>query len=149
MFLGSHQHTIDDKGRLTLPAKWRMDLAAGVVVTRGLDGCLFIFPQQKFEQMALAVAAQGFENADSRGWARFIFGEADQAEIDKQGRILIPLPLRGEFKLDHDVTVVGLFDRIEVWDPAKFKEMMTQVQSDPNAIAERMRLMMHGANAAK
>ncbi len=149
MFLGSHQHAIDEKGRLTLPAKWRTELATGVVITRGLDGCLFIFPQPTFEQMALAVVAQGFESADSRGWSRFIFGEADQVELDKQGRILIPQSLRGEFKLDHEVTVVGLFDRIEVWDPAQYTEMMTRVQSDPNAIAERMRLMIRNVKPAQ
>jgi MraZ protein len=145
LFLGSHQHSIDEKGRLTLPSKWRAELAGGVVVTRGLDGCLFIFPQAKFEQMAQAIDAQGFESADARDWERYIFGMAEQVDIDKQGRILIPQNLRSHFKLQSDVVVVGLNTRIEVWEPAKYIAMTERVESDPAVVAERMRVMMRGA----
>ncbi len=145
MFLGSHQHAIDEKGRLTLPAKWRAELASGVVVTRGLDDCLFIFPQPKFEQMAQVIDAQGFESADAREWERYIFGLAEQEDIDKQGRILIPQNLRGQFKLQNEIMVVGLFSRIEVWDPEKYKAMTERIEADPPAMAERMRQMMRAA----
>src|SRR5512135_1328808 len=108
MFFGSHQHTIDDKGRLTLPAKWRSELAGGVVVTRGLDDCLFVFPKEKFEAVARDMDLRGIELADARSWARYFLGMAADAETDKQGRVLIPQNLRDFAKLDGEVMVVGV-----------------------------------------
>jgi MraZ protein len=145
VFLGSFQHTIDDKGRLTLPAKWREELESGVVVTRGLDDCLFIFPESKFKAMADVVDAQGFENPDARNWERYIFGNAEVVEIDKQGRILISQNLRSQFGLNGEVVVVGLYSRIEVWDPKKHQAMTERITSDPSATAERMRDMIRGS----
>src|SRR5512142_3285489 len=103
MFFGSHQHTIDDKGRLTLPAKWRSELAGGVVVTRGLDDCLFVFPKPKFEAIAAEIDQQRVELGEVRAWARYFFGEAADAEIDRQGRVLIPQTLREFAQLKGEV----------------------------------------------
>ncbi len=138
MFFGSHQHTIDDKGRLTLPAKWRSELAEGVVVTRGLDNCLFIFPTAKFRAMALEIDAQGIALKDARAWARYFLGNAADVEPDKQGRVLIPQTLRDFAGLDGEVVVVGVMSRIEVWNPQRHKEASERIEADATAVAERM-----------
>ncbi len=147
MFFGSHQHTIDDKGRLTLPAKWRSELAGGVVVTRGLDDCLFIFPKSKFESIAAEMDEQGIELGDVRAWTRYFLGMAVDAESDKQGRILIPQNLRDFAKLDGEVVVVGVVSRIEVWNPERHHDTNAKIESDVNAVAERMGQIMKRAAA--
>lgn len=145
MFFGSHQHTIDDKGRLTLPAKWRSELAAGVVVTRGLDDCLFVFPKEKFEAIAREMDLQGIELADARSWARYFLGMAADAETDKQGRVLIPQNLRDFAHLDGEVVVVGVVSRIEVWSPERYKKANARTEQDVAAVAERMGQIMKRA----
>lgn len=145
MFFGSHQHTIDDKGRLTLPAKWRSELAGGVVVTRGLDDCLFIFPKAKFEAIAAEIDLQGIESSDARAWARYFLGMAADAETDKQGRILLPQNLRDFAGLDGEVVVVGVVSRIEVWLPERYKETNARIESNVSAVAERMGQVMRRA----
>ena len=147
MFLGSNAHAIDDKGRLTLPAKWRAELASGVVVTRGLDDCLFVFPQAKFESIAAEIDQAGIEFADARSWARYIAGMAEQIEIDKQGRILIPDNLRQFAHLNGQVVVLGVVSRIEIWNPEKFRENNHSVESNAPGVAERMGQIMKRAAA--
>ncbi|MBI5303120.1 MAG: division/cell wall cluster transcriptional repressor MraZ [Chloroflexi bacterium] len=145
MFLGLNHHTIDDKGRLTLPAKWRAELASGVVVTRGLDECLFVFPQAKFESIAAEIDQAGIEFADARAWARYLAGMAEQIEVDKQGRILLPENLRQFAKLNGEVVVLGVVSRIEIWNPAKYRENNLSVESNAAVVAERMGHIMHRA----
>jgi MraZ protein len=142
MFFGTFEHTVDDKGRLTLPARWRPELAGGVVVTRGLDNCLFIFPQTKFQAIAAEIDAQGVELGDARTWARYFLGLAIDAEVDRQGRILIPQNLRDFAGLDGDVIVVGVASRIEVWNPHKHREANQRIESDAATVAERMGQIM-------
>ncbi|MBI5029645.1 MAG: division/cell wall cluster transcriptional repressor MraZ [Chloroflexi bacterium] len=142
MFLGSHEHTIDSKGRLTLPAKWRGDLASGVVVTRGLEQCLFIFPQTKFQEIASEIDRQGILLPEARAWARYISGESEAAEVDGQGRILISQKLRNYAGLNGNVVVVGLLSRIEVWSPAKYQTINQQVESDAATVSEKMGQLM-------
>ncbi len=142
MFLGSHEHTIDSKGRLTLPAKWRGDVASGVVVTRGLEECLFIFPQTKFQEIATEIDRQGILLPEARAWARYISGESEAAEVDGQGRILISQKLRNYAGLNGNVVVVGLLSRIEVWSPAKYQAINQQVESDAATVSEKMGQLM-------
>ena len=149
MFLGLNQHTIDDKGRLTLPAKWRAELASGVVVTRGLDECLFVFPQSKFESIAAEIDQTGIEFADARAWARYLAGMAEQIEVDKQGRILIPDNLRQFAKLNGEVVVLGVVSRIEIWSPAKYQANNESVESNAIVVAERMGQVMRRAAQSK
>ncbi len=138
MFFGTFQHTIDDKGRLTLPARWRSELAGGVVVTRGLDKCLFVFPKTKFEKIAAEIDQQGIELGDIRAWARYFLGMAIAVEADRQGRILIPQALRDLASLDGEVVVVGVASRIEVWNPQRHHEANQQIESDAVLLAERI-----------
>ncbi len=146
MFVGTYQHTIDDKQRLTLPAKWRSELAGGVVVTRGVDKCLYIFTRTRFEEMASEIGEQGIERADARGWARHFAGMASDVEADKQGRIIIPQNLREFAGLDGDVVVVGVINHIEVWGPKQHQEAEQKIESDVENVAERMGSLMRGAN---
>jgi MraZ protein len=145
MFLGSNSHSIDEKGRLTLPAKWRAELASGVVVTRGLDDCLFVFPQPKFEKIAAEIDDAGIEIADARAWARYLAGKAELLEVDKQGRILIPEDLRKFANLDGHVVVLGVVSRIEIWNPEKFNENNQAIESNATVVAERMGQLMRRA----
>ena len=146
MFVGTYQHTIDDKGRLTLPAKWRSELAGGVVVTRGVDKCLYILPRTKFEAMAKEIDEQGLERADARSWSRHFTGKAADADPDKQGRIVIHQNLREFAGLDGDVTVVGVVSRIEVWEPKRHKGADEKIESDVENVAERIGAMMRSAD---
>lgn len=145
MFVGTFQHTIDDRGRLTLPAKWRDELESELAVTFGLDDCLFVFPKSIFQKMAEKVVAQGFQTSNVRDWARYILGNAELVEIDKQGRILISQPLRTRFGLNGEVMVVGLYDRFEIWEPKKHQAMIERITAEPAVIAERMDNLMRGA----
>lgn len=144
MFVGTYQHTIDEKGRLTLPAKWRSELESGVFVTPGVEKCLFIFTQSKFEAMAKEIEEQGFERADARAWARHFAGMATDAEPDKQGRILIPQTLRDFAELDSEVTIIGVVSRIEVWNPKMHKEFEEGIEANVPGVAERMGTLIHG-----
>ena len=147
MFFGEHRHTIDEKSRLTLPAKWREELEAGVFVTRGLEDCLFVFTKAKFEVIAHEIEQQGLESADSRAWARYLAGMAEPADLDKQGRILIPQNLRDYAKLNGEVVIVGAISRIEVWNPERHKENKAAIESNAAAVAERMAQVMRRAAA--
>jgi MraZ protein len=146
MFVGTFEHTIDDKGRLTLPAKWRTELAGGVFITRGADKCLYILPKAKFEAIASEIDGQGLERADARAWSRHIAGMATDADPDKQGRVIIPTNLREFAGLDGDVVVVGVLSRIEVWDPKQHHAAEDKVILDVENVAERIGAMMRGAD---
>ncbi len=149
MFLGTHTHSIDDKGRLTLPAKWRQELAGGVTITRGLDDCLFVFPKNKFAAIARDLDAQPLQISDARNWARYVAGLAAESEIDKQGRVLIPQNLRGFAKLNGEVVVVGVVSRIEVWRPEKHAAINKTVESDASTVAERLGQTIQDAKVEK
>ena len=123
MFLGQYAHTIDSKGRLTLPAKFRPGFEDGIVITLGLDGCLFAFPRAKWGELAARIEALPITNPDARTFARLMFANADDSEPDRQGRVLIPAFLREYAHLEGDVVVTGLNSRIELWDPARWQEV--------------------------
>jgi MraZ protein len=147
MFVGTTQNSIDEKGRLTLSAKWRSELASGVVITRGFDKCLFIFPQSKYEAIARQIEEQGMALADVRAFARHLAAMAEMAEPDKQGRIIIPQNLREFAGLDGEAVVIGVVNRLEVWNPEKYKEINRQVEANADSVAERYGQIMKSAAA--
>ncbi len=128
MFLGEFTHTIDEKGRLTLPAKFRVALADGVVVTRGLDGCLFIFTKAHFTALAERAANIPVTNAEGRAFTRMLFSGASDIDLDKQGRVLLPQVLREFAGLNGEVIVAGANTRIEIWGPAAWKQQREQFE---------------------
>jgi MraZ protein len=116
MFLGTHTPRLDDKGRLTLPAKFRDELAGGLMVTKGQDHCLFVFPRAEFEQMARKVAAAPFTNEAVRAYQRYLFAGTDEQSPDGQGRISIAPELRHYAGLTKECVVIGAISRLEIWD---------------------------------
>jgi len=128
MFLGEFVHTIDDKGRLTIPAKFRADLAIGLVVTRGIDRCLVIYPTEEWGRLAEQVSGLPMTDRRARAFRRLVFANASDATPDKQGRILIPPHLREYASLDGEVVVTGLNTYIEVWNPDSWGEERERVE---------------------
>ncbi len=138
MFIGEFHHSLDEKGRLAIPIKFRVPLSGGAVVTRGLDHSLFLYPKQEWEVLAAKIAALPMSQADTRAFARLMLAGAMEVDIDKSGRILLPDYLRQYAGLSKDVVVAGLYNRLEIWDAASWQTYAQQTQSEGNSIAERL-----------
>lgn len=122
MFMGEYNHTIDTKGRLIIPSKYRDQLGEEFVLTKGLEGCLFVYPTDAWEEFAESLEKLPLTKKDARKYVRFFMSGAAQCEIDKQGRILVPPVLREYAGLDKEVVLAGVGKRIEIWDRAKWNE---------------------------
>jgi MraZ protein len=139
MLLGAYEHTIDDKNRLTLPAKFRQAFADGVVVTRGLDGCLFAFRRADWDRLVESrLATLDPLSEEGRRLNRFFFSGAAEAELDKQGRVMVPGPLIEHASLGRDVVVAGVNDRLEIWDRAAWRKELAEVEGRAEHVAERL-----------
>ena len=139
MLLGEYEHTIDDKNRLTLPAKFREELAGGVVVTRGMDGCLYAYPAADWRERFLArVAELDPLQREGRKLQRHFFSGASEAELDRQGRIMIPSALLKYAGLSRDVVVAGVSDHIEIWDREAWRQELNEVEGSAEHVAERL-----------
>jgi MraZ protein len=114
--LGTHSYQLDPKGRISLPARFRDVLSDGAVLTLGQDGCLFCFPRAEWEERAAEVRDLPLSDAESRAYSRMFFGKAEAVELDAQGRLLVPQRLRAEAGIRKEAVVVGVFDRMEIWD---------------------------------
>ncbi|HEX6230985.1 MAG TPA: division/cell wall cluster transcriptional repressor MraZ [Actinomycetota bacterium] len=114
--LGTHSYQLDPKGRISLPSRFREAFAEGVVLTLGQDGCLFCFPRAEWETRAAEVRDLPLSDAEGRAYARMFFGKAEAVELDSQGRLLIPQRLRHEVGIGKEAVVLGVFDRMEIWD---------------------------------
>lgn len=138
MFIGEYTHSIDDKGRLAVPAKFRPDLSKGAVVTRGLDNALVIYPMDEWQKLATKLSELPMSQANSRAFSRLMLSGAMDVELDKQGRISIPEYLRKFGSITKKVVLTGLYNRIEIWDEAKWDVYRTQTEADSNSIAEEL-----------
>jgi len=138
MLLGEHEHSLDDKNRLTLPAKLRAAFEDGVVVTRGLDGCLFAYPQPAWEQLADRIRSLDPLAEGSRVMQRHFFAGATQGELDKQGRMVLPTTLIEHAGLGREVTVAGVYDHLEIWDRTKWGQQLHEVEGSAEDVAERL-----------
>ena len=138
MFIGEYTHTLDPKNRLSLPAKFRKDLGKSVVLTRGLDKCLFVYPKKEWATEAAARAAHASGTAAGRGLARLFLAGAMEAEVDSAGRVLIPDHLKGYAHLRSKAVVAGVASRIEIWDEATWKKYTTAIERDADAFAEKL-----------
>ncbi|GAB2756707.1 division/cell wall cluster transcriptional repressor MraZ [Salinifilum aidingensis] len=126
MFLGTHHPRLDDKGRLTLPAKFREALAGGLMVTKGQDHCLFVFPRAEFEQMARKLAEAPFTNETVRAYQRYLFAGTDEQQPDGQGRISIAAELRRYADLHKECVVIGAINRLEVWNAERWQSYLDE-----------------------
>ena len=139
MLLGEHEHTIDDKNRLTLPAKFRAAFAGGLVVTKGLEGCLLAYPSNDWEQLVdMWLADLGPFSKEARRVQRFFFAGATEAELDKQGRVMIPAALIQHGGLGRNVVIAGMRDHLEIWDSATWRKEMKEVEGSAEDVAERL-----------
>ena len=121
MLMGEYQHTIDEKGRLFMPAKLRDDLGKHFYISKGLDGCLFVYDEKQWQLFEAKLNALPVGKKSARDLKRFFFAGASEAECDRQGRILLPLNLRQHAQLTKDVVIVGVGNRAEIWDAAKWQ----------------------------
>ncbi len=138
MFIGEYQHTLDSKGRIIIPSKFREELGEDFVMTKGLDNCLFVYPKEEWAILEEKLKTLPLTNRDARAFIRFFFAGASEGALDKQGRVLIPANLREHSKLDKDAVVIGVSTRMEIWS----KEEWDAYNSDDNlsydSIAEKM-----------
>ena len=138
MLLGEHEHSLDDKNRLTLPAKLRAAFEEGVVLSRGLDGCLAAYPRAEWEKLVERIAALDPLGVDARRKQRHFFAGASQGELDRQGRLVVPTALIEYAGLGREVTVAGVHDHLEIWDRAAWAEHVTKVEGSADDVAERL-----------
>lgn len=138
MFLGEHQHSIDAKGRVILPAKFRDELGEKFYVTKGLEECLFIFSTTEWVTFSDRLRQLSLAKKEARAFVRFFFGGASELECDKQGRILLPTPLREYAGCKKDLAIVGVGNRIEVWDQERWESYNDDVTPSVTEIAEQL-----------
>ncbi len=138
MFTGEFQHTIDDKGRLIMPAKFREMLGDSFMITKGLDSCLFVYPKSEWQNLESKLKNLPFTNKDARAFARFFFSGASECELDKQGRILIAGNLREYAKLAKEVVIIGVGTRLEIWSKDIWFGYSNEVEENYEELAEKL-----------
>lgn len=138
MFMGEYHHTIDTKGRVIVPAKFRPSLGTNFVLTRGMDGCLFGYPNDQWEKLEAQLDKLPLTKKDARLFVRFFYSSAAEVEIDKQGRINISSTLMEYAKLSKNCVVVGVSDRIEIWDQTRWEEISKDAEENFDEISEKM-----------
>ena len=138
MFMGEYEHSIDIKGRIIVPAKFREGLGKNFIITKGLDNCLFVYPTEEWNLIEKKLRSLPFTKADARAFARFFFSGASECEVDKQGRVLIPPNLRKYAKLNKEVVSIGVSSRVEIWSKEVWEEYSKNTASDYEDIAEKI-----------
>lgn len=137
MFLGEYQHTFDAKNRISLPSRFRGSLGKTVIVTRGLDHCLYVFSKKAWEKEAARYASQVNGNAAKRGLARLFLAGSFEQGVDSAGRILVPENLKSYANLSGKAVVAGVADRVEIWEETAWKKYTQDIERDAEAFAER------------
>jgi len=138
MFMGEYQHSVDAKGRLFIPARFREGLGDRFVVTKGLDGCLFVYPRPEWEALEQKLKSLPITRGDARAFVRFFFSGATECEVDKQGRILIPGNLREYARLEKDGVIIGVSSRVEIWAREQWERYNNLAASSYEEIAEKI-----------
>lgn len=138
MFLGEYKHSLDPKGRIALPAKFRAQLKNGAIITRGLDHCLFVFGMKEWEKLAEKLTALPLAQANSRAFARLMLAGASDVELDGQGRILVPDYLREYAGLSKTAVIAGVMSRLEIWDEVTWTKYKSRTESASDDIAEQL-----------
>jgi len=138
MFIGEYHHSIDEKNRLAVPTKFRLDLSKGAVVTRGIDSCLFLYTKKEWEKLAIKLADMPISKSKTRAFARLMLAGAMDVNLDKQGRVIIPDYLRRYASIGKKAVVAGLYNRLEVWDEKKWEEYKSKSESNSEDIAESL-----------
>ncbi|HLS53568.1 MAG TPA: division/cell wall cluster transcriptional repressor MraZ [Tissierellaceae bacterium] len=138
MFIGEYQHTLDNKGRVTMPSKFRDDLGEKFVITKGLDSCLFVYPMSEWKTIQEKLKTLPLTNRDARAFVRFFFSGASESSLDKQGRVLIPANLREHSKLEKEAVIIGVATRLEIWSKDSWNDYTNDDNLSYDSIAEKM-----------
>jgi MraZ protein len=138
MFIGEYTHTLDPKKRLALPSKFRKELGRKAVVTNGFENCLFVFSTKQWEKVTESFSKLSMAQSDARAFNRYLLGGAIETEMDSMGRILIPEFLKDFASLDTKVSVVGVNDRIEIWDNKKWSAYKKKIEKQADELAEKL-----------
>lgn len=138
MFIGEYNHNLDSKGRLAVPAKFRVSLKKGAVVTKGLDNCLFLYSKEQWQKMAEKLASLPTSQAKARAFARHMIAGAMDVEFDSQGRITLPEYLRKFAGLGKKTIIAGLYNHLEIWDEEAWNKYKKQAEKNSNDIAESL-----------
>ncbi len=137
MFIGEYKHSLDEKGRVSVPAKYREQLGDTFILTKGLDGCLFIYPASEWVLFEQKLKNLPLTNTNARKFVRFFLSGAVECNTDKQGRILIPLNLRAYSKIERDIVFIGMSNRIEIWSNTNW-DAYNEEEFDADTIAQQM-----------
>lgn len=138
MLIGEYEHSLDEKKRVSLPKTFRSALGKKVVMTRGLDNCLFVYPQKTWEKVATKLQELSFAQADTRGFNRFMLSGAAEVEVDSAGRILIPDHQKDFAGLKRTVVFAGVSDRVEIWDKERWNSYKTRIEKQADQLAEKL-----------
>lgn len=138
MFIGRYYHTLETKGRLAIPRQFRSQLKSGGVITRGLDGCLFLFPDSSWKKLSAKLASLPLTSKAGRDFTRLLVQQASQLELDSQGRTLIPEHLRDLAQLTKKIVVAGALTRIEIWDQTNYHTHLEKLEHNSTQIEEEI-----------
>ena len=138
MLIGEYLHTLDDKKRISLPAKFRKEMGRTIVVTRGLDTCLFMFPEKAWGSIATKLQSLPFGQSDTRGISRFLLSGATDVDVDGAGRILIPEYLKKFAALESNVVITGVADRVEIWNERNWERYKDRIERGADQIAQKL-----------
>ena len=138
MFIGEYEHSLDEKKRISLPKSFRTEMGKKVVMTRGLDNCLFVYPRKEWEKVAAKLQELSFAQADTRGFNRFILSGAAEVDVDGAGRILIPDHQKVFAGLRKTVIFAGVSDRVEIWDAERWNTYKAKIEKQADALAEKL-----------
>ncbi len=138
MLIGEYTHSIDDKNRLSLPAKFRAEMGKKIIITPGLDNCLFAFTHKEWQKIEGKLSESSLGQADNRSFNRFMFAGAVEAEVDSIGRILIPDFLRERANLKNKVVVIGVSSRVEIWNEKTWVDYKKVVEKQADTLAEKL-----------
>lgn len=138
MFLGRHEHSVDNKGRVSVPARFRGEMSGELIITRGNDRCLYLFTQDAWEPLAAKLNALPTGDADARNMRRAVFSAAEPVELDKQGRIMIPDHLRQYASIADNVSIIGLGTYIEIWDQQTWRDIDSRIEESVDVISSHL-----------
>ena len=138
MLIGEYTHRIDEKKRLSLPSKFRKELGKKMIITHGLDNCIFVYPEKEWQKVAEKLSNLGVGQADSRGFNRFMLGGAVEVSLDSIGRILIPDFLKEFAKLKVKVALIGVHSRVEIWDQGTWRDYKKNIQKKADSLAQKL-----------
>jgi len=138
MLIGEYTHTIDAKKRLAIPAKMRRELGARAVITRGLDNCLFIFPLKEWQKLVEKLSNLPIGQKDTRGFSRLMLSGASEVDLDSLGRVLVPDYLKNYAQLKKNIIIAGVYNRLEIWDKARWDMFKKESEKEVDNMAERL-----------